>query len=870
MEIYRKNISEIYKEFSTSPSGLSAEEAASRLKKIGKNQLKKIRKTPLILKFFLQFKDLLVIILLVAALLALTMQEPRDALIILVIVIINAIIGFIQEYKAEKVLSALKEHLPSYSKATRNNKLEEVLTEDLVPGDILVLEPGDAVGADARIIESFDLKTNDFSLTGESSLQAKKAYNIAESKSLTDIDNMVFMGTLVAEGKAKTIVVATSMNTEFGKIARETQVVKEAPTPLQREMIHTGKTVAKIASAVAVIALGLFYFILHRELKECLLFAIAAGAAVVPEGLPAAMSIALSLGAQRMLKKKALVKKLLHVESLGSVTTICTDKTGTLTTGEMSLIRTLPDISEIKSKNLGDIFLRTLLLCNDASIDPKPVGNPLEIALLKYVLKVKPEIVSEKETKKIFDIPFSSDRKMMTVVYGGNEQIAYSKGATEEILECCSLGASEKKRVLDKNNQMAKNGLKVIALAYKKIGKRNDFIKENLEKSLEFISLVGLSDPPRQEVYEAISICKKAKIRVIMLTRDYDLTALHIAQEIGLIGKDGRAISSGDLHGMDDDRLKEILKTETVFSRIEPMQKLRIVKCLQEMGEVVAVTGDGVNDAPALVKADIGVAMGKIGTQVAKEAADMIILDDNFATIVVAVREGRRIFDNAKKFVYYVFSSNSGELFAPFFGIMIGLPLPLIAIQILAIDLGTDVFPSLALGIEKEEEGIMERAPRSQFEKIMSLPMLWRLLDVGVVMGILALVIYIITLYQGGWHWGEFLAENNKLYWSATATVYTTLVFCQIANAFSCRSGRESVFKIGFFSNHWLLGAEIISAVLLWLVIGFPPLQNVFRTAWPSALAWILIFASFFIFLAFIEIWKKIITPKKDSKKLSS
>ena len=350
MEIYRKNISEIYKEFSTSPSGLSAEEAASRLKKIGKNQLKKIRKTPLILKFFLQFKDLLVIILLVAALLALTMQEPRDALIILVIVIINAIIGFIQEYKAEKVLSALKEHLPSYSKATRNNKLEEVLTEDLVPGDILVLEPGDAVGADARIIESFDLKTNDFSLTGESSLQAKKAYNIAESKSLTDIDNMVFMGTLVAEGKAKTIVVATSMNTEFGKIARETQVVKEAPTPLQREMIHTGKTVAKIASAVAVIALGLFYFILHRELKECLLFAIAAGAAVVPEGLPAAMSIALSLGAQRMLKKKALVKKLLHVESLGSVTTICTDKTGTLTTGEMSLIRTLPDISEIKSK----------------------------------------------------------------------------------------------------------------------------------------------------------------------------------------------------------------------------------------------------------------------------------------------------------------------------------------------------------------------------------------------------------------------------------------------------------------------------------------------------------------------------------------
>jgi len=862
MVAYKKSLAEIYKELDCSSGGLTISEVKNRQKKFGKNRLGEIKKTPLVLKFFLQFKDLLVIILLIAALLALVAGEPRDALIILIIVFINAIIGFVQEYRAEQLLTALKKHLPSNSKVIRSGKTISIPTPDLVPGDILLVAAGDAIGADARLIESFDLKTNDFPLTGESELQPKRVHDITETKTLTEIDNMIFMGTSVAAGQAKAVVIATGMETEFGKIAKESQVVKEAPTPLQKEMTHTGKTVGKIAAVVALGSLGIFYFLLQRELHECVLFAIAAGAAVVPEGLPAAMSIALSLGANRMLKKNALVKKLLHVESLGSVTVICTDKTGTLTTGEMT-------IKEIYPKDLSgankEMLYQTLALCNNATLDPKPLGEPIDLALLRFLLRQNPAALKIRDQKRIFEIPFSSDRKMMTVIYGKENQVAYTKGAVIEVLNCCNLGNDERKKILAQNDLYSKSGLKVLALADKKISPTGNFTEKNLEQDLEFLGLLALSDPPRPEVSLAIRTCKMAKIRVVMLTGDYDLTALQIAKEIGLADRSNSVVSGVDLHQMDDEKLKDILKIRTVFSRIEPMQKLRIVKCLQEMGEVVAVTGDGVNDVPALVKADIGVAMGRIGTDVAKEAADMILLDDNFATIVAAVREGRRIFDNAKKIVYYVFSSNSGELFVPLFGIIVGLPLPLLAIQILAIDLGTDVFPSLALGVEKEEGDVMKQPPYSQFEKIMDISMLWKLLGVGVVMGMMALAIYTITLYAGGWHWGEILLPDSKLYWMGTATVYTVLVFCQIANAFSCRSETDSIFKIGIFSNRWLLVAEVISAFLLWLVIGFPPLQNVFHTAWPNGLSWLLISASFFIFLTFVELWKKIFITKRST-----
>lgn len=853
---YQKSIEEIFKELNADPEGLSAREAAFRLDKYGFNRLKQIKGKSWFLRFLLQFTDLLAIILIIAGILALIIAEPRDGIIIFSIVTINAVIGFIQEFKAEKILAAFKKHLPSFSKVIRAGKLHKVLTWELVPGDIVVLEAGDSIGADGRLIEAYDLATNDFSLTGESAAQIKNTHEIKGEKVVSDVDNMVFMGTSVASGDAKAVITQIGMETEFGKIAKQSQEVKELPTPLQKELTHTGKMTALVASGVAVFVLILFYF-LGKGIQETLLFAIAAACAMVPEGLPAAMSIALSLGAQRMLKKNALVKKLIHVESLGSVTTICTDKTGTLTTGEMTLVDKYPH--KLKKNKLKRIFYRALALCNNSSIDGKEeVGDQVDISLLKYVLKKQNLKKIKEKNKKIFEIPFSSERKMMTVVCRrGNNNYVYTKGAPQEIIKNLKLDEGEIEEINKANDAMAKKGLKVLAVAYKKIDK--DFNKEYLEKNLRFLALVGLHDPPREGVTEAINLCRKAKIKIHMVTGDYGLTALSIAKEIGLAKDITKVITGQELHQIDDEGLKRILERETIFARIDPSQKLRIVKNLQEMKEVVAVTGDGVNDVPALVRADIGIAMGEIGTDVAKEASDMILLDDHFATIVAAVEEGRRIFDNAKKFVFYVFSSNSGELLTPLAGVIIGLPLPLIAVQILAIDLGTDIFPSLALGVEKSEEGVMERPPRSKRERIMSLGMLAHLLSVGLVMACLALPIFIITLYLGGWHLGMSLADNAPLYFQATAAVYATLVLCQTANAFSCRSGRESVFKIGWLSNPWLIFAELISFILLWLMMDFAPINRAFHTLNPPLISWALIIASFFIFLIIFETRKKIL-----------
>ena len=851
MNYYQKPISQILNELNTSAEGLSDSEALLRLKKYGLNQLRKVKKRPLILKFFAQFFDLLALILIIIGILAIFTEEPRDSLIIFTIVFINAIIGFVQEYKAERILSAFKKHIPSFAKVIRGGKLKRILSAHVVPGDILVVESGDAICADARLIEAFNLKTNDFALTGESEPQPKRVYQIKETKPLTDIDNMIFMGTSVAEGEAKAVVVGIGMETAFGKIANETQATKEELTPLQKELRHTGKTVAKIATLVAVLILFVMYFI-RKDLKESMLFAIAAGAAMVPEGLPAAISIALSLGAQRMLKKRALVKKLLHVESLGSVTTICTDKTGTLTTGEMTVIE-----SWIKNASI-ELLNKTMVLCNNATLAEKPLGNPLEIALLKYAQKKKVQVDKmRREYRRVFEIPFSSKRKMMSVVcQEGEHYIAYVKGAPLEILERCKLKKEEKEEIIQENDRLASAGLRVLAFACKDLGKKKQFQKEVIEQDLKFIGLVGIEDPPREGVKEAIALCKKAQIKVIMVTGDYGLTALAVAKQIGLYSETTKVITGEEMHKMDDDKLKEFLTDGMIFARIDPSQKLRIVENLKEKGEVVAVTGDGVNDAPALVAADIGVAMGRIGTDVAKEAADMVLLDDHFATIVKAIKEGRTIFDNAKKIIFYVFSSNAGELFAPLFGLFLGLPLPLLAIQMLAIDLGTDVFPSLALGVEKEEPFIMTRPPRPATERMMNIGMLSRLLLVGLIMGTLAFLVYLVSLFEGGWHWGESLNVNAPLYLSATASVYTLLVLCQVANAFSCRSPKFSLFKIGIWTNPWLLYAELISFVMLYGVVYFSPLQKIFRTNVPSPLSWVLIILSFFIFLFFSE-WRK-------------
>lgn len=841
---YQKSLVAVFQELATDKNGITDFEAMLRLKKFGFNRLKNIKKTKLIVKFLSQFKDVMVIILAAAALLAIFMGEPRDAMIILIIILINASIGFIQEFKAERILSAFSQHLSSFSKVIRNNKLKKILSSEIVPGDILFLEAGDAVPADARLIESFDLRVNEFSLTGESLPRSKFVCDIKKDKPLADIANTIFMGTSIVDGEGKAIVVKTGMNTEFGKIAKQVQSVKEELTPLQKQLVHIGRTTIKIALIIVVSTLLLFYF-LGKTPKESLLFAIAAAVAVVPEGLPAATSIALSLGAQRMLKEKALVKKLLHVESLGSVTTICTDKTGTLTTGEMTVVKTIlyNNISE-------DLLLKVLTFCNNAQVEQN-IGDPLEVALLKYVESKNIDVETIRKTNpQVFEIPFSSNKKMMTTICRqGKNNYAYVKGASAEIIRKSKLSNDQKEKITADHDALASSGLKVLALAFRDLAARNDFKNFEIEQDLEFVGLVGLEDPPREGVSEAIRLCKQAQIKVLMVTGDNGLTAQAIASQIGLIADSDpiQVITGEKLHQMDDETLKRVLKGEVIFARIDPNQKLRIVKNLQEMKEIVAVTGDGVNDAPALVKADIGVAMGGVGTEVSKQAADMILLDDHFGTIIKAIKEGRRIFDNVKKFVFYVFSSNSGELFVALFGVLAGLPLPLLAIQILAIDLGTDVFPSLALGVEEAEQGIMKQPPRSKTNRVMDISMLVRLLAVGLTMAILGLIIYVFTLYQGGWRYGQVLAENSTLYFRATAAVYLTLVFCQVANAFSARTGKLS--RKNLFTNKWLIFGEIVSFSMLFAIFYWPPLQRVFKVLPPGPIAWIFAIISFFVFL---------------------
>ncbi|OGD63134.1 hypothetical protein A2215_01565 [Candidatus Berkelbacteria bacterium RIFOXYA2_FULL_43_10] len=845
---YQKSIEDLFSELTSSPEGISEKDALFRSAKYGLNRLQQVRRTPLFLKFLHQFYDILALILFIASVLAYLTGGINDALIIIGIIFLNAFIGFAQEYKAERILSAFKKNLPSYSKVIRSGNLKRILSMNLVPGDIMVLEAGDIIAADARLFESYNLEVNEFSLTGESQTRMKDhdARSI-QTSTLLDIKDCVFMGTEIANGEAKALVVKTGMETEYGQIAKFSQEIREEATPLQKEMMHTGRMVAKISFGVALFMLILLYF-LGRDIKESMLFAIAAGVAMVPEGLPAAMSVALSLGARGMLKKKALVKTLYHAETLGSTTVICTDKTGTLTTGNLKVVSTY-----VPSSLGSSVFERTLNHSIEPSANIKEIGDPLEKAMIEY-LKFKNYPETTKKEKRILDIPFSSERKMMSSVWEEDHgKIIYSKGAVTEILSHCKLNSAEREKIMLENDKMAESGYKVIALAFNNLSSVSAIDQKIIEENLIFTGLIGFEDPPREEAKEALSICKKAGIKVFMLTGDYKLTALSIAKEIGLADDSTPTLSGEELHAMDDNRLRESLSKGAIFAQLESGQKLRIVQNLQAMGEIVAVTGDGVNDVPAIVKGNIGIAMGKIGTEVTKESADMILLDDNFATIVKAIKEGRRIFDNAKKIIYYVFSSNSGELFAPLFGVLLGLPIPLIAIQILAIDLGTDVLPSLALSFEKEEAGIMKQKPRSSKGGIMNWKMVENLLITGLTMGILALIVFVISLYLGGWRYGEMPALSDINYKSALGASYATLVVCQFANILSLRGQKISVWKNKLTSNIWLIYAEIVSFALLFAILFIPAMQKIFYTNPIKPIVWIAIAISFFIFLSITE-----------------
>lgn len=856
MDFSKEKIEKVLQDFDSSYSGIEEKETEKRLVKFGFNQIIKKESLNWWRKIFNQFTDLLVVLLIIAAVLSLIFGDFRDATIMFAIVLINAAIGFSQEFKTEQTLRHLNELVPKKCKVIRAGQEKEILSRLVVPGDILILQAGDDVPADARLFETYSLYADESSLTGESHPQHKHLH-LDKHSHLTK-DNMVYMGTSVLEGEAKAVAVKTGFATEFGKIAQETHDVKLDPSPLQKKLRQVGRTVAIIAAVILVIIVSWQLFI-GENILTAFIFALALAAAVVPEGLPATVSVALSLGAGRLAKAKAVVRCLSSVESLGGVTVICTDKTGTLTEGKMALdsvwageekITKWRDLSLIKSKPIMEV----ISLCqNVKENDQELIGDINEIALVKAVQakKVSPFKIRE-EFHKIGEFSFSSARKMMTVIlvnHQKNHSLIASKGAPNRIIEHCKLSPEAQKKILEQTDLMASKGLRVLAFA-KRLINRKVTIKRSLENDLQFVCLVGLRDEIRTEVPQAIETCHEAGIRIIMLTGDYGLTAKSVAEEINLGANHNLQVISGEeLNKFSDLELREKLLHPAVLYQILPGDKLKIVDTLQKMGEVVAVTGDGVNDAPALKKANIGVAMGKIGTDVAREASDMVLLDDNFATIVKAIKEGRLAWDNLKKFLFYVFASNAGELLTVVLGIVLLFPPAILAVQILAVDLGTDVLPSIALAADSAGADIMKKRPHSPKEVLLNTKLLYRLLYVGIIMGGGAVLAFWVSTKLG------------YSYAQATTASYATLVLCQIVNAFSTRYDNQSVFY-KFFSNVYLLWAEVASFVLLMSIVYFKPIQNLLGTGPLEPIIWLVIILVMLFFLCVEEIKKYYLRKK--------
>jgi Ca2+-transporting ATPase len=728
--------------------GLSEEEARGRLKRYGSNQLIEAKREGPLSIFFNQFKNVMVLILLVAAIVSALTHDLTDAYVILIISVINAVIGFIQEYKADRAMAALTRMAQPLAKVLREGKVREIPSAELVPGDIVLLESGSRVPADGRIVESAVLKVDEAALTGESLPVEKTNQMIACEVPLGDQTNMVFMGTLCVYGRGRAVVTGTGMNTQLGRIAQSIQEIHQGQTPLQKRLAHVGWVMAVVGVGICF---SIFFLGLLKgfPLNTMLITAIALAVAAIPESLPAVVTIVLTMGVQRMIRKKALVKKLPAVETLGSVTVICSDKTGTLTQNQMTVKEIFCDGALYPVEGTGCAPVGTIqgidhapgcaqrlrhlmeaaCLCNDATLfiektDGKPgcwkiTGDPTEGALLTLAGKAgvwKKDL--ERLCGRIAELPFDSDRKLMTTVHplGDGRYIAYTKGAPDRLLERCS--EDRKEKILEINHELAAAGRRVLAFGYKILPRAPAQEElERIEEGLTFLGMVGMVDPPREEVKEAVRLCRSAQIRPIMITGDHPATAMAIAGELGIMAPGEEVVSGQDLKKMSPEELAQKIERVSVFARVSPEDKIKIVQALQARNHIVAMTGDGVNDAPALKGANIGVAMGIMGTDVSKEAADMILLDDNFATIVSAVAEGRRIYDNIRKFIRYMLGTNSGEVLTMGTAIFLGMPLPLLPLQILWINLVTDSLPALALGMEPEEKDIMRRPPPASGRK---------------------------------------------------------------------------------------------------------------------------------------------------------
>jgi len=881
MEYYSLTKKEALEEAGSSEAGLDMKEAAKRLRSHGPNELKKVKKRSALLKFLDQFKNFLIIILIAATIVSLAIGEVIDAIVIIVIVLLNALLGFIQEYRAEKSLEALKRMVSPHAVVIRGGKQMRIPASEVVPGDILILEAGDKVPADARIIESLNLKIDEAALTGESVAVDKTVECIKKSVPLADCNNMAFAGTVVVFGRGRALVTATGMKTELGKIAELVQETETESTPLQRRLEHFGK---QLGIGIMVLCTVIFLMGIIRNpspdnMSFMFLAAVSLAVAAIPEGLPAVVTMALAIGTQRMAGRNAIIRKLPAVETLGSCDVICSDKTGTLTKNEMTVKRIYVDGVDIEVSGSGyesegdfiatgnsqvpkdglEMILKNGVLCNNASIDGGQVGDPTELALL--VAGQKRGLnkgTLETKSMRLYEIPFDSERKRMsTINRGDGKTVLHTKGGVEIVLGLCDryykdgktsrLDKAERMRILKKNEELAKSGLRVLGFAYRKISGAEKF--DDAEKDLVFIGLMGMIDPPREESLEAIRVSEEAGISVKMITGDHKLTAEAIAVELGIMRAGQHAMTGEELNKLSDSELTKIVEDISVFARVNPEHKLRIVDALKRNGHTVAMTGDGVNDAPALKKADIGVAMGITGTEVTKEAGAMILTDDNFATIVNAIEEGRVIYENIRKFVLFLISSNAGEVLTMFIGIMIGWPLPLIAVQILWVNLVTDGLPALALGVDPPEKALMKRGPRSPKEGIFSKLMMRNVILVGA-------IIALGTLWVFADEMNGDLTDGAPGIERARTMAFTTLMMFQMVNVLNCRSIKESLFRAGFFKNRKLWLAIGISVALQATVLYVPFLSDAFGTVALGAMDWAkVILVSLSVFVV-VEVWK--------------
>ena len=865
---FTKEVKEVEKELETNlEKGLTNEEVKKRQEKYGLNQLKAAKKKSLLQRFADQFKDFSIIVLIIAAIVsgAVGIAEGEgvtDTIIILLVVIVNAIIGVTQESKAEKSLEALQKLTDHASKVIRNGEVTVIPAKELVPGDIVVLDTGDYIPADLRIIEAINLKSQEASLTGESVPVEKTNKKIEDEEiGLGDRVNMLFSSSLVTYGRGKGIVVETGMTTEVGKIAGIINSTQKQETPLQQKLNKLGKTLG-----IAALSICIFIFIIGliqgKEPIHMFMTAVSLAVAAIPEGLVAVSTIVLAIGVQKMVKRNAIVKRLPAVETLGSSTVICSDKTGTLTKNQMTVEKIfikgeIKDLNKIQENDINQDLEKLVfanMLCNDTKIskDGTLTGDPTETALVDMALKLKFSQDIYNQMPRIDEVPFDSDRKLMTTVNEQNgKYIVFTKGGVDELLNKCNsyLFNGEIKQDLSnrvntikqKNEEMAKEALRVLACAYKELDhKPTKEEMQNIENGLIFIGMVGMIDPPREEAKKAVEKCKTAGIKTVMITGDHKVTATAIAKKLGILENDDEALTGQELEKMSDEELEKNVRHYSVYARVSPEHKVRIVKAWQKNGEIVAMTGDGVNDSPALKTSDIGCAMGIVGTDVAKEAADVILTDDNFATIVSAVEEGRRIYDNILKVIQFLLSSNVGEivvlfiatlctpLFANWFGITDITHLEiLLPIHILWINLVTDSLPALALAFDPANSDIMNRKPNKPEKGVFTKGMTWRVIYQGIMIGLLTLAAFMIGLATTTTPIDGLTLDESKIEVGQTMA-FVTLALSELVHVFNVRNNKQSLFKTKVFNNSKLIWAVLGSAALMIIILAVPVLREIF------------------------------------------